>query len=511
MARLFLYAVCWTVTAFFGAVSAQETFIRRPLILQTNTSLRGSFINSQRAPAYVGRSTTARAGTTVHSSSKTSTNSTQPGVRLDTKTGKTATSIANPDSTNSDLLNLGLIDEVSQLLASLPLWQTVGEGEPLTLSIGVDVINLVSLQWYFNGQPIAGATHGTLYIASVHSQQVGRYQLRATLLGITLVSIPTDVQINATDDSVDRSMAAFDKLSDAAARFAVQGKRPGPRALSGTVSHGYTGSQTFSTVGATKDPGEPNHCGVVGGASEWYAWQPPTNGTAVVTTDGSTFDTVLAIYIGPGNSYSTLTNVTCDNDSGADGKTSRVTFTARAGTIYYIAVDGVNAASGTVKLSYTVGAAPQIVTQPQSKTVVLGKPATLSVGATAFPAPAFQWSFNGTNLIGATNASLTLNNISAANFGLYRVRVTNNLGSVLSIAADLGPERTLRFVSRVLQSDGFHVGFECPAGTNYVLESSRDFSQWTPRLTNNNGGQFTYIDSSAKTNTYVFYRMRALP
>src|SRR5258705_316553 len=86
-------------------------------------------------------------------------------------------------------------------------------------------------------------------------------------------------------------------------------------------------------------PAMPLHCGIAGGASEWFAWQCPTNGTAVINTDGSSFDTVLAVYIGPGDSYSTLSNVACDNNSGTNGRTSRVTFAATSGTIYFIAVD----------------------------------------------------------------------------------------------------------------------------------------------------------------------------
>ena len=72
---------------------------------------------------------------------------------------------------------------------------------------------------------------------------------------------------------------------------------------------GYTLSQSFSTVGATKEEGEPNHAGQPGGASYWYSYTAPTNGTLQFDTAGSTFNTMLAVYIGPGNSFSTLTNV----------------------------------------------------------------------------------------------------------------------------------------------------------------------------------------------------------
>ena len=171
---------------------------------------------------------------------------------------------------DTKLLNLGLIDEVSQALSLLPLWKTVGEGEPLTLSIEADLV-LVSLQWYLNGQPIQGATRSVLTIESVRSANVGRYQLRATVLGITLLSVPTDVQINETDGSVDRNVAAFDKLRDSVSLLSKNSARQSSAKAGGTA-RGFSGTQVFSTVGATKETGEPNHCGIAGGASEWFAW-----------------------------------------------------------------------------------------------------------------------------------------------------------------------------------------------------------------------------------------------
>jgi len=45
--------------------------------------------------------------------------------------------------------------------------------------------------------------------------------------------------------------------------------------------------------------------------------------------------------------------------------------------------------------------------------------------------------FNGTNIVGATNPSLTLVNVQAANFGNYTVIITNAYGSVTSLPASL--------------------------------------------------------------------------
>jgi hypothetical protein len=65
---------------------------------------------------------------------------------------------------------------------------------------------------------------------------------------------------------------------------------------------------------------------------------------------------VLAVYTGPGTDFATLKQVACDNDSGADGKTSRLQLSAKAGTIYFIVVDGVRGATGTAHLAYQLSA-----------------------------------------------------------------------------------------------------------------------------------------------------------
>jgi hypothetical protein len=120
------------------------------------------------------------------------------------------------------------------------------------------------------------------------------------------------------------------------------------------LARGFTGTQTFSTVGSTKEEGEPLHCDEIGGASQWFSYQAPASGPLTITTDGSDFDTVLAVYVGPGSDLVSLESVACDNNSGADGKTSLVRFPATAGTTYFVAVDGVNGATGQVRLNYNL-------------------------------------------------------------------------------------------------------------------------------------------------------------
>jgi hypothetical protein len=76
----------------------------------------------------------------------------------------------------------------------------------------------------------------------------------------------------------------------------------------------------------------------------WWQWQAPASGSVQVDTTGSGVDTILAVY--SGGSLSSLTQMGF-NDNWL-GWTSRVTFTAVAGTIYHIQVSTTSDLTGRV-------------------------------------------------------------------------------------------------------------------------------------------------------------------
>lgn len=82
--------------------------------------------------------------------------------------------------------------------------------------------------------------------------------------------------------------------------------------------------------------------------------------------------------------------------------------------------------------------APSITNQPTARSVGVGSNTTFSVSATGNGLLRYQWRFNDTNaLANATNTSLTLTNVQAANAGGYSVVVTDSLGAVTSAVAVL--------------------------------------------------------------------------
>jgi hypothetical protein len=113
------------------------------------------------------------------------------------------------------------------------------------------------------------------------------------------------------------------------------------------VLSGTTATATGTNVDATMEPGEPEHAGFTGGTSVWYVWTAPASGPVRISTCGSDFDTLLAVYTG--DSVSALTTI-ASNDDACDTQ-SRVGFDATAGTTYRIVVDGLAGSTGSIALA----------------------------------------------------------------------------------------------------------------------------------------------------------------
>jgi hypothetical protein len=91
--------------------------------------------------------------------------------------------------------------------------------------------------------------------------------------------------------------------------------------------------------GATRQRGEPRHADSLATRSVWYRFRAKRKVTLGLSTCRASFDSVIAVY--RGRSLRTLREVDFNNDGcGRSGGGSRVTFTARRGRTYRIAVAG---------------------------------------------------------------------------------------------------------------------------------------------------------------------------
>ncbi len=78
---------------------------------------------------------------------------------------------------------------------------------------------------------------------------------------------------------------------------------------------------------------------------------------------------------------------------------------------------------------------PSIIAAPSGQTVPAGQTAVLSVSATGSPTLGYRWFRDGSEIAGATSASLALLNAQTAQAGAYSVVVSNAAGTVTSSPA----------------------------------------------------------------------------
>jgi PA14 domain/Bacterial Ig-like domain (group 3)/Ig-like domain from next to BRCA1 gene/CHAP domain len=85
---------------------------------------------------------------------------------------------------------------------------------------------------------------------------------------------------------------------------------------------------------------------------------------------------------------------------------------------------------------YLVATPPSITTQPTSQTASVGANVTFSVAASGSPL-SYQWTFNATNIAGATTSDYTAYNVQTTIAGNYAAVVTNAYGTLTSSNAVL--------------------------------------------------------------------------
>jgi sugar lactone lactonase YvrE len=104
---------------------------------------------------------------------------------------------------------------------------------------------------------------------------------------------------------------------------------------------------------------------------------------------------------------------------------------------YEVVISDVNGSVTSSVVNLTVEVPANIVTPPASMQIVVGNEANFAISAGGTPPLNYQWRFDGTNLDGATNSTLSFLAATTNLTGGYAVVVTNNYGSVTSTVAGL--------------------------------------------------------------------------
>ncbi len=229
---------------------------------------------------------------------------------------------------------------------------------------------------------------------------------------------------------------------------------------------GDAGTRSGTTAYATRQLGEPAHGGTGGSASIWYRWTAPANGTLTVTTQGSSFDTLLGVYTG--TDVADLRVLGQNDDTGSGQLWSTVTTTVAGGTTYAIAIDGWGGAKGSTALTHSFTASPTLTNDAFANAEALtggtGSTSGSTTGATREP---------GEPTHGATNplASIWYRWTAPANGTL----TVTTQGSLFDTVLGAYTGTTVGGLTTIAQNDDSagstwsRVSFPVTRGTSYAL------------------------------------------
>ncbi len=234
--------------------------------------------------------------------------------------------------------------------------------------------------------------------------------------------------------------ATFNVVAAGTAPLSYQWRRDG-NSISGATASSLTLSNVQPSNAATYSVRVTNAAGSVDSTGATltvntapvFASQPQ----AQVALAGGTVTFNVAITGGAGATYQWRKNGVAI--AGANSATLTLGSLSAADVANYDVVVTNSLGSITSSLAQltlaTSATAPVITSRPASRAVLVGGTTTLRVGASGVPTPTYQWRKNGAIISGATNSSLTLSNVTAADDGGYDVVVTNGSGGVTTSPA----------------------------------------------------------------------------
>jgi hypothetical protein len=245
------------------------------------------------------------------------------------------------------------------------------------------------------------------------------------------------------------------------------------------------------TTSATGEAGEPSEatCSVGTLNSIWYSFTANFDGTMVVDTIGSNYDTTLSVYTGA--AVGSLTFVGCNDDW--SGLQSRVSVSISAGTTYRFQVDGYGANGGNAQINialphdnfadrgvvtalpFTDGSSPPYTVDTTTATTEDGEPVPpcgFNVGRTVW------YSFTP-----GSDGDLTVDTYSSAYDTVLAAYTGSDLGTLVNVACsdDATFLRTFTYQSRM--------SFSVTAGTTYQIQAGGYYGAGGPLVLHISGPQ----------------------
>jgi hypothetical protein len=309
---------------------------------------------------------------------------------------------------------VGIDDGPPQILSAPPPRVEAAEGGQVRLEVEVRGAGPLSYVWRRNGVVLRNERGPVLVLPDVRSEDGGMYT----------VIVRNELGIVETAPTIVTALGPT-------AAFLEDDWPP-----QGAPATGISGTARGSNAQATRQPGEPEHGGKPGGRSVWFAWEAKQGGIVTLSSLGSSFDTLIAVYTGENLLDPSGRLNVADGEDEAGFFNSEVRFNAEAGRRYYIAVDGFHGQTGDIVVNWrqvvTDDRLPQIRRHPESLALRPGQRAIFEVFAEPDDSGrplGYQWHWNGRPLRGATQPRLTNIVARAETLGAYHVEVWRQEGA----------------------------------------------------------------------------------
>ncbi|MCI0534541.1 MAG: immunoglobulin domain-containing protein [Verrucomicrobiales bacterium] len=386
-----------------------------------------------------------------------------------------------------------------------PSSQTAPAGSRVELQVDVENPATATIEWWFNGEPLAGVSGTPLIRPALETSQVGTYLAVISGGGQQVFSHPAVVEIGP-----DRDVRTYDKFEELGVGGVPQGA-VGLQAVGGgpptlAVSAGTPITQEVNNEIYTTEFGENNHCDRIVRRTGWLTLEAQQNGYLVITARSPVVPIVMALYDG-------------DKRVGCSENQALVFPGAIAGHNYYLAYGSGEDTGGPISLDIIAGVPPP---EPSSNVaastmvvkagdgLILKAPPVTGIA----PEPNITWLHNGRLISGAVGIELQLTNLSSASAGKYSVQFTNAIGRAVYLVAEVEvdvPFQTVRdsiafvdgvFQFSVLGNPGQRIAIDRSAALG--AQPDREEQRWLP-----DDGLLTYPERV--TDSLGFYRAWEVP
>jgi hypothetical protein len=343
-------------------------------------------------------------------------------------------------------------------IATQPTSASVTAGNSASFSVAASGTSPFTYQWKKDGISISGAASSTYTISSTSTSDAGSYTVlvtnsagsatssAATLTVAAAVTAPT-ITTQPTSASVTAgNSASFSIVASGASPLSYQWKKDGS-SISGATSSTYTISSASTSDAGSYTVLVTNSAGTATSSAATLivaaaVTAPTIKSQPVGITINQGQNATFSVGVDLGSSYTYQWKKDGSSLLGATTSTLRlVNVTASQAGSYSVVIT--NASGSTISSSavLTVNVPLTITSNPVSRAAGIGDTMSSAFSVTATAASGvtltYQWRKYGVNILGATNSTLGLTSIKAADFGTYSVTVSSPTGTITSSPAVL--------------------------------------------------------------------------